>query len=267
MCCTSDLTLAEFKTLEPKMEASNPNATTPEEYLGGTPSWRTDLYTTRRAHVLSLRESIELNRELGVKHTPELKSGNPDRIKAIFGSQAAYAQKMIDEFKNAGVDPRDVWPQSFDKNDVLYWIQYEPAFGRQAVYLDPYDPTANPPVPPLSFDEMVELKQKGVKILAPPMFSLLKVTPAGKIVPSQYALQMKSLGFEIIAWTFERTDLRKGAANAGFYYLFDPEGKAVKKDSDMYKALDVLAKQVGIRGMFSDWPATVTYYANCNGLR
>jgi glycerophosphoryl diester phosphodiesterase len=44
-CCTSDLTLAQFKTLKPKMDASNPNATTAEEFLGGTPSWRTGLYT------------------------------------------------------------------------------------------------------------------------------------------------------------------------------------------------------------------------------
>jgi glycerophosphoryl diester phosphodiesterase len=34
----------------------------------------------------------------------------------------------------------------------------------------------------------------------------------------------------------------------------------------MYKALDTLAQQVKIRGIFSDWPATVTYYANCLGL-
>ena len=27
--------------------------------------------------------------------------------------------------------------------------------------------------------------------------------------------------------------------------------------------VDVLAKDVGIRGLFSDWPATVSYYANC----
>ena len=29
--------------------------------------------------------------------------------------------------------------------------------------------------------------------------------------------------------------------------------------------LDVLAKQVGILGIFSDWSATLTYYANCMG--
>jgi glycerophosphoryl diester phosphodiesterase len=35
----------------------------------------------------------------------------------------------------------------------------------------------------------------------------------------------------------------------------------------MYKALDVLAKQVGILGIFSDWAGTVTYYANCMGIK
>ena len=35
----------------------------------------------------------------------------------------------------------------------------------------------------------------------------------------------------------------------------------------MLVALDVLAQQVGIKAMFSDWPATVTYYANCMGLK
>ena len=32
------------------------------------------------------------------------------------------------------------------------------------------------------------------------------------------------------------------------------------------KLLDVLAQDVGVKGVFSDWPATVTYYANCMGL-
>jgi glycerophosphoryl diester phosphodiesterase len=31
--------------------------------------------------------------------------------------------------------------------------------------------------------------------------------------------------------------------------------------------LDVLARDVGIRGIFSDWAATVTFYANCVGLK
>jgi glycerophosphoryl diester phosphodiesterase len=42
---------------------------------------------------------------------------------------------MIDEYKAAGVPPRNVWAQSFSLEDVLYWINHEPAFGRQAVFL------------------------------------------------------------------------------------------------------------------------------------
>src|SRR5262245_7944318 len=70
-CCTSDLTLEEFKSLKPKMDASNPAATTPEGYLGGTPDFRTDLYTGQGTMV-TFRESIEQNERNRVKHTPEL---------------------------------------------------------------------------------------------------------------------------------------------------------------------------------------------------
>ncbi len=265
-CCTSDLTLVEFKTLRGKMDASNPAATTAEGFLGGTASWRTDLYTGRGT-LLTLEESIRLNEKLGVKHTPELKGGDASRINQIFGSQANYAQAMIDEFKAEGVNAKDVWAQSFNADDVLYWIQNEPRFGKQAVYLDDIDPTASPPIARLTVAELQQLKAQDVKIIAPPLFALLEVNSADEIVPSPYALDIKGLGFDIITWTFERSDLRRGAATAGFYYLFDAQGKAVKKDSDMYKALDVLARQIDILGIFSDWPATVTYYANCMGLK
>ena len=266
-CCTSDLTLDEFKSLKPKMDASNPSATTAEGYLGGTASWRTDLYTGQ-AKVMTFKESIALNQELGVKHTPELKGADhQDRVDAIFGSQAAYAQKFIDELKNAGVSPKDAWVQSFNKDDILYWIKNEPRFGKQAVYLDSIDPTATPAIQRQTLDELKQLKQNGVRIIAPPMWALLSVNDAGEVVPSEYANDIRKAGLDIITWTFERADLRKGASKAGWYYQFDPQGKAIKKDSDMYKALDVLARKVGILGIFSDWPATVTYYANCMDLK
>jgi len=266
-CCTSDITLEEFKTLEAKMDASDPSATTVEGYLGGTAKWRTDLYTGR-ANVLTFSESIALNERLGVKHTPELKSATyQDRVDSIFGSQEAYAQAFIDELRQAGVNPRDVWVQSFNKSDVLYWIAKEPNVGKQAVYLDDIDPTVNPPIPRLALAELQELRKQGVRIVAPPMWALLAVDGGGDVIPSQYALDIKKAGLDIITWTFERADLREGAAKGGWYYQFDPQGKAIRKDSDMYKALDVLAKQVKVIGVFSDWPATVTYYANCMGLK
>lgn len=266
-CCTSDLTLSEYKSLKPKMDASNPGATSVQAYLGGTATWRTDLYTGN-AQVMTFKDSIELNKSLGVKHTPELKGAeHQERVNAIFGSQAGYAQKFIDELVNAGVNPKDAYVQSFNKDDILYWIKNDPAFGKQAVYLDSIDSTVNPPIPRLSFNELKNLKQQGVQIIAPPMWALLAVTDAGEVVPSDYAKDIKKAGLEIITWTFERSDLRNGASKGGWYYMFDPQGKAVKTDSDMYIALDVLARKVGILGIFSDWAATVTYYANCMGIK
>lgn len=263
-CCASDITLAQFKTLKGKMDASNPAATTPAGYLGGTATWRTDLYNSRGT-LLTFRESIALNKKLGVGHTPELKAGNPARVNQVFGSQAKYAQALIDELKRAGVNPKDAWPQSFNLEDVLYWIQAEPRFGKQAVYLDDVDPGAA--VPPLSVAELRNLANDGVKIFAPPIPALLAVDAANnKLVPSQYALDIKAAGLDIITWSFERADLRRGAAFGGFYAAYDPAGQVVQTDSDMYLALDALARDVEVIGVFSDWPATVSYYASCLGL-
>jgi glycerophosphoryl diester phosphodiesterase len=283
-CRASDLTLAEFKTLTGKMDASNPNARTAAEYLGGTASWRTDVYTGRGT-LMTLRESIQLNQSLGVKHTPELKESVMDpaighkRIDDIFKfptsrtPQQNYAQAFVDVLVDEGVKPRDIWPQSFNVDDVLYWIDHTP-YGEQAAYLldfnstDPVNDIIIQP-PYNTMDRMAYfkmLKKRGVRVIAPAMPALLALDAQNQIVPSKLAKDLKAMGFELITWTFERADLRQGASKAGFYYDFDPTGVAIKKDSDMYEALDVLAREVKILGIFSDWPATVTYYANCMGL-
>ena len=275
-CRTSALSLDEFKSLRGKMDAFNPAAQTVDEFVTGTPSFRTDLYTGRGT-LMSLRDSIRLNEKNGVKHTPELKAGDADTINQVFGSQEAYAQKFADVLEEEGVKPQDAFPQSFNVNDILYWIK-NTKYGKQAVFLVDYDDVTNNI---LLFDttgkQLVdkadqlkffqELRTAKVNIVAPAMPALLAVDGSGAIVPSQLANDLKGLGFDIITWTFERADLRQGASKAGFYFDFDPNGVAIKKDSDMYKALDVLARKVKILGIFSDWPATVTYYANCMDLK
>ena len=76
-CCTSDITLAEFKTLRGKMDAPNPAAKTVTQYMGGTPNWRTDLYSgPSSGTLLTHKESIDLFKRLGVKMAPELKSAS-----------------------------------------------------------------------------------------------------------------------------------------------------------------------------------------------
>jgi glycerophosphoryl diester phosphodiesterase len=271
-CRTSELTLSDFLSLRGKMDAFNPAALTVEEFVGGTASWRTDLYTGRGT-LMTLRDSIALNQQRGVRHTPELKAGDPASINAVFGNQRRYALKLARELRNAGVPPSDAWPQSFNVEDVFTWID-ETEYGGQAVYLLDYNATdpINDIIIQAPYNTMPRadyfrlLKSRGVKIIAPPVPALLAVDGDGRVVPSQLARDLKAWGFDIITWTIERSDLRAGAPIAGFYYDFDPQGLAIRKDSDLYMALDVLARQVRVLGVFSDWPATVTYYANCMNL-
>lgn len=262
-CCASDITLAEFKTLCGKMDASNPEATTVEEYLGGTADWRTDLYATCGT-VMTHAESIELFKQLGVKMTPELKS--PSVTMPFDGgyTQEMYAQQMIDEYKVAGVAAGQVFAQSFNLEDVLYWIANEPAFGEQAVYLDDrYDDSAFDVNDPATWSpDMSELAARGVKYLAPPMWMLVSLDADNRIVPSVYANAAKNAGLNLITWTLERSGLLE--TGGGWYY--QSIAGAIDNDGDAMTLLDVLAREVGIKGIFSDWPATVTYYANCMDL-
>jgi glycerophosphoryl diester phosphodiesterase len=259
-CRTSEITLAEFKTLRGKMDAFNPRARTVAEFLGGTPNFRTDLYSGPSSGTLMThKESIELFKQLGVQMTPELKSASVAMPFNGF-TQAAYAQKMIDEYKQAGVDPRRVWPQSFDQADVLYWIRHEPAFGKQAVFLDDANVVAELP----TFAELAGYKAQGINIVAPPIFALLTADANGNLLPSKYARDAKAAGLDIITWTLERSGILADGDNGFYYQTFD---SAIQREGDMLRVLDVLARQVGILGIFSDWPATVTFYANCAGLK
>ncbi len=258
-CRASDITLAEFKTLRGKMDAFNPNAKTPEEFQGGTANWRTDLYAGPTSGTLMThKESIELFKALGVGMTPELKG--PSVTMPFEGfTQEQYARKMIDEYKEAGVSPRRVWPQSFNKGDVLYWIANEPEFGKQAVYLDDAETVADLPGPA----ELAAYKTEGINIVAPPLFALLAVEN-GRIVPSQYAKDAKATDLNIITWTLERSGVLADGNNGFYYQTFDA---AIQREGDMMTVLDVLAQEIGILGIFSDWPATVTYYASCMNLK
>lgn len=257
-CCTSDITLDEFRTLCGKMDAANPEATTVEEYLGGTPSFRTDLYSTCGT-LMTHAESIELIDGLGLKFTPELKAPAVEMPFEGDYTQEDYAQQMIDEYKAAHIAPKRVWAQSFQLQDVLYWLRETPAFGKQAVFLDARVDT------PEGYDEavatMAELAGQGVQIVAPPMPALVSLQD-GQIVPSSYAEAANVAGLGIITWTLERSGLLRDGG--GYYYSSITDG--IDNDGDAYTLLDVLATQVGVMGVFSDWPGTVTYYANCMGL-
>jgi glycerophosphoryl diester phosphodiesterase len=175
-------------------------------------------------------------------------------------TQEAFAQKMINEYKAAGVSPRKVFAQSFSKADVLYWIRREPAFGRQAVYLDDAETVDDLP----DFAELQSYKRDGINIWAPPIFALLDVDGANRIIASQAARNAKEAGLDIITWTLERSGLLADSVPNGFYYqTFD---SAISREGDLFRVIHALAQDVGVLGIFSDWAAPVTYYANCMGI-
>ncbi|MGE0289180.1 MAG: glycerophosphodiester phosphodiesterase family protein [Bradyrhizobium sp.] len=263
-CCTSDITLAEFKQLTARMDGFNPEAKTPEEYQNGTPRWRTDLHATSGT-VMSHDDSIALIKSLGAKFTPELKA--PEVPMPFDGdyTREKFAAQMIAAYKKANIPPEQVFVQSFDLEIIQFWIRTEPAFAAQAMYLESrYGKGGLDPARPETWKpSMTELKASGVNILSAPIFAMLALNDKGEIVPSEYAKAAKAAGLDLIGWTLERSGpLNKGG---GFYYR--TVKPAIDRDGDMLTVLDVLAKQIGIRGMFSDWPATTTFYAGCVGMR
>ena len=197
-CRTSEITLAEFKTLTGKMDAADKSATTVEGYMDGTAGWRTDLYSVEGGTLMTHAESIALFRDLGAKFTPELKSPAVEMPHDGF-SQADYAQKLIDEYKAAGVPVSDVWVQSFNLDDVLYWIENEPEFGKQAIFLDGrYNVEGFDPMDPTTFEpSMQDLADMRVNYVAPPMWMLV-TTEDGEMAPSAYAKAAKEAGLKLI---------------------------------------------------------------------
>lgn len=251
-CCTSELTLAEFKSLCGRRDVVDPAAVSVAEYLApGDGACGT---------LMTHAESITLFDELDVAMTPELKAPEVPMPHGGEYSRTDYADALIADYRSAGIEPERVYPQSFDLADVDHWIAAHPAFGRQAVYLDGragqagFDPARPEDLEPT----MAALAERGVRILAPPLWVLI-TTDGADIVPSRYAHAAQAAGLELVAWTLERPgDLADGG---GWYY--QSVAGLIDNDGDVYSVVDVLVRDVGVRGIFSDWPATVTYYANC----
>jgi glycerophosphoryl diester phosphodiesterase len=258
-CRTSEITLAEFKTLRGKMDAVNPAARDVAQYMAGTANFRTDIYSgPTSGTLLTHKESIALFKVLDVEMTPELKA--PSVTMPFNGfTQEAYAQKLVDEYKAARVDPRNVWPQSFSLADERYWIKREPRFGRQAVYLDDAEVVADLP----SASQLASYKAEGINVWAPPTFALLALNAKGDIVASEHARNAKRAGLDIITWTLERSGILADGNNGFYYQTIDA---AIDREGDLYEVIDTLAQDVGILGVFSDWAAPVSFYASCMGL-
>lgn len=257
-CCASDFTLEAIKTLCAKMDSSDSSASDAEGYVGGVAGYRSTLYQEECPEVPTHMESIELVMDWGAKFTPELKTPQVEMPYEGDYTQEDYAQQMIDEYIEAGVDQSAVWPQSFLWDDVVYWssqTEFEQAVALVGSY-DDYDLSAE------DFAEKVApLEDAGVEYMAPPMWMLLDLEEES-IVISDYGQYIKDHGFDIITWTLERSGPL--VSGGGWYYQTTTE--IIDTDGDQFEILHALHEKVEIVGIFSDWPATTTFYANCMNL-
>lgn len=256
-CRTSDLSLAEFRQLRARMDAHNPQARTVEEYLDATPRWRTDLYATAGAggELMSHADSIALFRQLGVDMTPELKAAVVE-LPFEGMDRRALALKLLEEYRAAGVEPARVWPQSFHEEDVRLWLAEGGDHGRQAVMLD--DAADRDAL--MSLERLAELRELGLRYYAPPLFALLALDAEGRLAASAHARAVRELGLELIAWSLERSG-HIGGGRPGWYY--QGVEAALQREGQVLEVVDVLVREAGVVGIFTDWPATVSFYANC----
>lgn len=262
-CCTSDITVKEFKSLSGKMDFANKNAATLAEYLNTPPPHRLPS-SVQTGKLLTHSESIRLFKSLGVKMIPELKAPQVDMPYEGVYSQQQYAQALIDEYLEQDVEPGNVVLQSFNLDDVLYWNKNNPEFAANATWLDGRYRDKKFIIDKAKSwkPSMQELANMGVANLAPPLWMLLDLDSDNNLAASAYAESANEAGLNLIAWTLERSGPL--AEGGGWYY--QTVNDAINNDSDTLRVLDVLAKQAGVAGVFSDWPATTTFYANCAGL-
>lgn len=255
-CCTSDITLKEFKSLCGIKTSVNKTATRVEEYLNLNAR-----QTESCDPLMSFADSIELMQSLNRKITPELKPIENSVYEYANGAaipltQASYSEKFINTLRQYKVDAKDVWLQSFEWDDIKHWQQYAPEYSEKLVWLDGRyfsDKTFNPNDPNSWQPQMTELRQQGLNIIAPPIWVLI-TAENGRWVPSAYAKAARAAGLDIITWTTEKYA-------ESWYYRSAPNTPV--SNASLFELLDILVKEVGVIGVFSDFAVTTSYYANC----
>src|SRR5690606_4051926 len=164
------------------------------------------------------------------------------------------------------VPPENVWLQSFEWPDIEYWLAHEPEFGRQAVWLvEDYAAAGFDPQQPQTWrEELKRRKANGLNIIAPAQWMLVQ-NQNGRVAPSDFAVMAKQAGLQIISWSLERSGplYPSGAEQKGGGWYYQSIAELTRSDAVTLELLHVLAQDVGVIGVFSDWPATTTFYANC----
>ncbi len=187
--------------------------------------------------------------EHGRKHIPELKDMNAQTLRVLNLSVEQYADMLLSEYRSLDISPDRVFLQSFSWNVIEYWLGHYPQYAKNVVFLDG---RGRNPSFRSSQPNMESLYEKGLRIIAPPIPMLLEMNEQGALQETRYASHALAAGLDLISWTFESG-------------LSDIPGFS-KTESDRVWVLHALRDEAKVRGVFSDWPNTVTRYANCMNL-
>ena len=247
-CCASDITLSEFKSLCGRADNIDLKAGSIDEYLKDRSTMGT-INQVGCGTLLSHQESISLIGKHGRKYIPELKKMDAVSLRTMNLSLEGYAYLLLEEYRKIEIEPSKVFLQSFDRRVVDHWLARYPDYASNVVYLDGRG--RNPLFLP-SRRDMDKLFQQGLRYIAPPIPMLLKQNDEGNLRETAYARYANQSGLKLITWTMESR-------------LSDIAGFSTQ-ESDRLRVLDALAQRAKVFGVFSDWPATVTRYANCLGL-
>ena len=249
-----------------KMDAFNPNATTRR----GVPGRHARLPHRPLRH---LRHADDPRREHRAVQEPGRRSSRPSSRRPSVPmpfegdyTQEHYAQQMIDEYKAAGVSPRGrlrpvVQPR---RRALLDRATSRRSASRRSSSTTAYD-DARPATDGGLVAGMRRARRAGREDhRAADVGAGHARRGRARSCPRPTPRPAKAAGLDIITWTLERS----GPLNDGRRLLLPDRSPAPSTTTaTCFTVLDVLAQQVGVRGIFSDWPATVTYYANCMGLK
>jgi len=168
----------------------------------------------------------------------------------------------VGDYRELGVSPERVYPQSFDLEEIRFWRRYASDYAKNAIWLDGrYKERGFDPAHPERLEPtMEELATEGLRYLSPLLWVLLALDgEERRIVPSAYVRAALKAGLELIPWTLERS----GPLSLGGGWYYQSIGAAIRSDGDVYRVLDVLVGEIGVYTVFSDWPATVAFFDRC----
>jgi len=248
-CRTSDITLAEFKTLRARwMHRTREHAASPS-ISAAPPTFAPTSMPAHQRHAHDHKESIALFKKLGVKMTPELKSASVPMPYDSDGdgvgdyTQEAYAQQMIDEYK-AMACARATCGRSPSTSATCATGSPTNPHSAAGVYLDDANIPASCRVPPnCKATRTKHQRRRAADVCAARCRQRRQDRPLGLCTQRQgrrarhHHLDAGTLGI-----------LADG--NNGYYY--QTVDSAITREGDVMTVLDVLAKDVGILGIFSD---------------